>query len=535
MRFLILFAVAVTLMLPIGTRAQDQADNDLARAVLLKKQKKYAKASELFRDIAKKKSAPSTVRAEAMYQLGRCLIADGKPAEANEAFSQLLAQFPKEAAVTAKILNDLESAREVLLLRRSRAAIAAANPFKETDAQKKIRRKLKEIVIKKVEFKDLTIQEALNFLHKQSKLNDPAKEGVNFLGILDPPEHAKKALEANQRVDLDEDDDDDAGKASPKKVKKKDIRIAASATNISLKGILEFLCQTAGMHYEIKNENVLVMPSGLTTKPFMTAMIYTDFGVGNDYKDFDFQSFYEDKGVSFPVRLTGEPAAIHLDRDTSQLVFRNTKANLELIKAIRRERNPPFPMVKVSAELFEIDIPPKMAATFRTTPTAELLLALPAGARNCLSKLVGSIQSGKETYLTDSYLHKDGAKAGKRTFVNQFMTFTPQVAEDGKVISVEIRWKRQLIPEAIMFKKPDGFDADMADYITETKEVRTELSIWDGASMVMQIAAADKANKKGALYLIITASIVDPDDKPRRDQVEADTVKEALKILLKEE
>ncbi len=260
-----------------------------------------------------------------------------------------------------------------------------------------IKRKLETIVLPKLEFRDATIREAIDYLKRKSvELDLPSHQGVNIVlklesqggGIEAAPAPAPAAPAAPVIPGLEPLPGAAAAPAGAPAVSNtnpNDARITVSLTNIPLGEALRYVTSLAGLKYKVEDYAVSVVPlsvptESLTTKewkvpPGMFSGASTAGagaspldaaasssgapGAGDRTKNgggssivnrVDAKSFFEAQGVQFPPG----GSAVFLS-SSSRLIVRNTQENLDLIDAVVQAfiQNGPV-QVEIEAKFVEI-------------------------------------------------------------------------------------------------------------------------------------------------------------------------------------
>lgn len=213
------------------------------------------------------------------------------------------------------------------------AAMLLALPFQNARAQDPhntgtIKDKLDHIIIPKLELKEATLPDAIDFLHKASveldtTEKDPARKGVNFVLKL-PVVPAASGTPA-------------AGDTAPAPGVNSiaDVKITLKLSNIPLSVALTYVTKLAGMKYKINPYAVTIVPLSENTDVLVTK----EYKVPADFLTRTRQpgsstkltalELLKDAGVVFP-----EGASANFLPGSSKLVVRNTEDNLDLVDQI---------------------------------------------------------------------------------------------------------------------------------------------------------------------------------------------------------
>ncbi len=213
------------------------------------------------------------------------------------------------------------------------AAKPAATP--EADdlaAVKQVERQLERIIIPRVEFKDTSASEAVDFLRKEARRRDPQGKGVPIAlktSVADPvpPTEAEQEPSPNQTITV-------------------------TLTDISLEDALRYVAGLTNRKLQIDTKGASIVPLTepeplLTGKVPLPAEFFSwlaqqdrEFGthtVAEARKDF--QGFLAGRGAEFP-----NGAKATLNKTATGFIYRNTRTKLEQIDAIIRDQRPvPIP------------------------------------------------------------------------------------------------------------------------------------------------------------------------------------------------
>ncbi len=234
-----------------------------------------------------------------------------------------------------------------------------------------IQRKLSKIIIPKLEFRDATIREAVEFLKKKSAdldvtESDPTRRGVNIVLKLEsspsigvpaaqfPAGNAAPAIPGLEPIP-GALPGADAGAGILPSVSPTDARITVSLTNIPLVEALRYVTQLAGLKFKVEPYAVSIVPINTPTDVLVTKeyKVRPGFigtkpaGGGGDALNpagppadatrngtgiagrLDAKEFLIAQGVPFPIGASATYLA-----GSSRLVVRNTQENLELVDTL---------------------------------------------------------------------------------------------------------------------------------------------------------------------------------------------------------
>ncbi len=258
----------------------------------------------------------------------------------------------------------------------------------------RITNKLNSIIIPKIEFRDASIREAIDFLRQQAAANDPSTEGkqgvdivlrTTSLGRAEAPAAVPEPVAAPLPGAAPETA---AVEPTPvplppaPAISPSEARITITLTQIPLGEALRYIASQAGLKVKVEPYAVSVIPineqsSDLFTKEYRVppGFIGSSVNVGANPLDRpatrasgggkDTQEttggqqlvnrqtaldFLKDQGVPFP---TG--ASANFLPQSSRLIVRNTEENLELVDALVEQANVAGPkQVEIEAKFVEI-------------------------------------------------------------------------------------------------------------------------------------------------------------------------------------
>lgn len=252
------------------------------------------------------------------------------------------------------MLKDVDAAWELPVRRFDvGAASIIQQPEIDTRGTSAINRKLDEIIVPRIEFRDATIREAMDFLRQRAAAldtteSDPTRKGVNIVLKLAPG-----SVEESMGINL-------------------------SLTDVPLRAAIEYVSKAAGLKPKIEPYAILIVPENeptdvLITKEykvppsFITNLPSVDGGGGSVAGGGGVNSvapgsetaiasrsgareFLEGQGVSFPPGSS----AIFLAA-TSKLIVKNTQGNLDIIDALVETQftNPPS-QVEIESKFLEV-------------------------------------------------------------------------------------------------------------------------------------------------------------------------------------
>ena len=230
------------------------------------------------------------------------------------------------------------------------ASTIIEQPQIDTRGTSLINRKLDEIIIPRIDFRDATIREALDFLKQRAVAldttdQDPTRRGINI--VLKVPADSPEA----------------------------DARITLSLNDIPLRAAIDYVAKAANLKLKIEPYAVAVVPQSeptdvLITKEykvppgFITSLPATGQptlpGPGSEtiapgsqpaiQARSGAREFLEAQGVTFPPG-----ASANFIASTSKLIIKNTQANLDLIDTlVETQMTAPPSQVEIESKFLEV-------------------------------------------------------------------------------------------------------------------------------------------------------------------------------------
>lgn len=220
-------------------------------------------------------------------------------------------------------------------------------PQIDTRGTAAINRKLDEIVISKIEFRDATVREALDYIKQRASSldtveQDPARKGINIVLKLAPD-----APESSSRITL-------------------------SLTDIPLRAAIDYVARAANLKLKVEPYSVVVVPqseptdvlitkeykvppSFITSLPATASSTTAVAGVAPGSQSAvasrsGAREFLESQGVTFP-----EGASANYIASTSRLIVKNSQSNLDLVDTlVENSLTTPPSQVEIESKFLEI-------------------------------------------------------------------------------------------------------------------------------------------------------------------------------------
>jgi general secretion pathway protein D len=261
---------------------------------------------------------------------------------------------------------------------------------KDATGTARITHKLNTIIIPRVEFRDASVREAIEFVRQQAEANDPATDGRKGIDIVLRLTSLGQAAEivapASAATSVPNDKAAPAVSVAtiPSSSSPADARITITLNEIPLAEALRYIATQAGLKVKVEPYAISIIPiseqsNDLLTKEYRVPPGFISgslsgsvsslnpsantkaAGTGKDTQETTggrllvnregAKEFLESQGVSFSV--AGSSA--NFLPQTSRLIVRNTVDNLELVDAIVEQANVSGPkQVEIEAKFVEI-------------------------------------------------------------------------------------------------------------------------------------------------------------------------------------
>ncbi|MFL6519623.1 MAG: Amuc_1098 family type IV pilus outer membrane protein [Chthoniobacterales bacterium] len=258
---------------------------------------------------------------------------------------------------------------------------------KDATGTARITNKLNTIIIPKVEFRDASIREALEFLRQQAAENDPGVEGRKGVDIV---LRLNAIGTRTETVSTTSTTTAATTTISAPSINSADARITITLNQIPLGEALRYIASQAGLKVKIEPYAVSIIPLSEMTNDLLTKQYRVppgfiagtltptgtalnqpatseakgvhNTGTGKDTQESTggrllvnregAKEFLESQGVSFSV----PGSSANFLPQTSRLIVRNTADNLELVDAIVEQANVSGPkQVEIESKFIEIN------------------------------------------------------------------------------------------------------------------------------------------------------------------------------------
>lgn len=290
-------------------------------------------------------------------------------------------------ATSAQMMSDVRDAwspprRDVAPLPEE---LAGGGPTDLVTPSRQLQKRMEEIVIPRIEFRQANIRDVISFLRDASEAADPAGEGVNIILNMNMPDGGGQASAARRQREEPADDpwgtDDPWGDvdtaSAPERVSGVPT-ITLSLRRISLMEAIRYITEVAGLRYRLEDSVVVITPAGVADVGRVVTRLYPvqpsfldlvseqqqdepETGGFGQFQEFgerrppssgrtgDVKGFFEGAGVPFPVGTS-----ITYNPTISQLIVANTPENLDKFERILSQLNVVPSQVEIEARFVEV-------------------------------------------------------------------------------------------------------------------------------------------------------------------------------------
>jgi hypothetical protein len=218
---------------------------------------------------------------------------------------------------------------------------AEASPKKADSGLARVR-KVTELIVPRVEFKNATVRETLAFLQDFAKKNDPAGEGLQFLNVPEksgaeaPGTPASSAAnDPNAKTNVLPPDVEPAPPAGGP-----DTRITLTLNNVPVIEVVKYVTNLANLKYRLEPAGISIRPLGASgemyikewkvpARLFQAPKADPTAGGGAKANSQSARDFLGAQGISFPAGAFAMFSPV-----SSTLVVKNTEDQLDLVERV---------------------------------------------------------------------------------------------------------------------------------------------------------------------------------------------------------
>ena len=258
-------------------------------------------------------------------------------------------------------------------------AVVSRTAVESSTGAEKLQKKMEDILIPAIEFRQANIVDVINFLVDASRAGDAEGAGVNIILNLNLPSGAAQQPDVStQPSPLDDPFGTGGGfdqpiEQAPASESSNIPAITLNLRRVSLLNAIKYITEVAGLKYRIDENAVIITPEGVVqgrviTRFFPVQPSIMDVIVERDetpeersgdfiemgqssttIKKVNVKDFFEGSGVPFPVGTS-----ITYNQSLSKLIVANTPENMERLERILAELNLVPSQVEIEARFVEI-------------------------------------------------------------------------------------------------------------------------------------------------------------------------------------
>jgi type II secretory pathway component GspD/PulD (secretin) len=208
----------------------------------------------------------------------------------------------------------------------------------------KVLNKLKEIIIDKISFEEVSIPTAFRYLRQCSKEKDPEKIGVNFVlrgkinettGLTESAENNANQNNQNQNAPADTE-------VTP---------LTMELDNIPLETVIKYICKLANLKYRVDENAVVVASKDVPLDDVVTKVYPLDNGTIVLPEGQTIQDFLSEKGITFEAGSS----AVYKDY-IGRLIMTNTPKEHKNLEAFLASQSKEDPQVLIQTKFVEVKL-----------------------------------------------------------------------------------------------------------------------------------------------------------------------------------
>ncbi|MBQ7581227.1 MAG: hypothetical protein IJU25_00230, partial [Lachnospiraceae bacterium] len=209
----------------------------------------------------------------------------------------------------------------------------------------KIVNKLKDIIIDKIVFEEVSIPTAIRYLKQCSKEKDPEKVGVNFVlrGRINSVQGAAPAENANANQNKDNKDQEaDTGEVPP---------LTMMLDKIPLETVIRYICMQANLKYRVDDNAVVIASKDVPLDDVITKVYPVDKSAISLRDGQTIQEFLTEAGVTFDAGAS----AVYKDY-IGRLIMTNTPKEHKILEEFLSKQNKVDPQVLIQTKFVEVKL-----------------------------------------------------------------------------------------------------------------------------------------------------------------------------------
>ncbi len=211
----------------------------------------------------------------------------------------------------------------------------------------RIIKKLKDIIIDKISFEEVSIATAVRYLRQCSKEKDPEKIGINFVlrgKINQPlsPEGETLAVGEGGAARKQGGEGNESSDVEP---------LTMMLDNIPLETVVKYICNQANLKYRIDDNAVIIASKDVPLDDVQTKVYPVEKSAIKLREGERIQDFFTERGMTFDAG-----ASVVYKEYIGRLIVTNTPRELQTLENILREMNTVDPQVLIQTKFVEVKL-----------------------------------------------------------------------------------------------------------------------------------------------------------------------------------
>ncbi|MBQ6598784.1 MAG: tetratricopeptide repeat protein, partial [Lentisphaeria bacterium] len=211
----------------------------------------------------------------------------------------------------------------------------------------KVLNKLKEIIIDKISFEEVSIPTAFRYLRQCSKEKDPEKIGVNFVlrGKINETTGLTESADNNANQNNNQNQNQNAPadtEVTP---------LTMELDNIPLETVIKYICKLANLKYRVDENAVVIASKDVPLDDVVTKVYPLDNGTIVLPEGQTIQDFLSEKGITFDAGSS----AVYKDY-IGRLIMTNTPKEHKSLEAFLASQSKEDPQVLIQTKFVEVKL-----------------------------------------------------------------------------------------------------------------------------------------------------------------------------------
>ena len=210
----------------------------------------------------------------------------------------------------------------------------------------KVLNKLKEIIIDKISFEEVSIPTAIRYLRQCSKEKDPEKIGVNFVlrGKINETSGVSESAENNA---ANQNNQNNQNAPADTEV----MPLTMELDNLPLETVIKYICKQANLKYRV-DDNAVVIASKEVPLDYVETKVYpVDSGTIILPEGQTIQDFLSEKGITFDAGAS----AVYKDY-IGRLIMTNTPKEHKNLETFLSKQSKEDPQVLIQTKFIEVKL-----------------------------------------------------------------------------------------------------------------------------------------------------------------------------------